>query len=113
MKGMKTLQKHKGGTLVELMVVCLILAVLVLCALPIYNSVHQQAREAAHDQNVRQLETVGYMWILQNPGQDTEWPAYDGWAEKLEAWPEPIFSPYTVAIRDGRVTVNPGIRDYR
>jgi prepilin-type N-terminal cleavage/methylation domain-containing protein len=54
----KFMKSKKGFTLVELMIVVVIMAILVVVAVPIYNSVTDNAREKTCLDNQRQIMSV-------------------------------------------------------
>jgi prepilin-type N-terminal cleavage/methylation domain-containing protein len=117
----KYIANERGFSLTELVVTCLIVAVLCLIALPIYNGIYRQARETAHNANVEQLHKVASIWVLQNPGKSVTWPDYNGYEELLPQWPEPVLDSggrdgrggYMVTIgADGRIDVVPAARNY-
>ncbi|MBE6747994.1 MAG: type II secretion system protein [Ruminococcaceae bacterium] len=62
----KFMKSKKGFTLVELMIVVVIMAILVVVAVPIYNSVTDNAREKTCLDNQRQiLSTVGNLYMME------------------------------------------------
>ncbi|MBR2876944.1 MAG: type II secretion system protein [Clostridia bacterium] len=61
------MKSKKGFTLVELMIVVVIMAILVVVAVPIYNSVTDNAREKTCLDNQRQIiGTVGNLFAIEN-----------------------------------------------
>ncbi len=61
----KFMKSKKGFTLVELMIVVVIMAILVVVAVPIYNSVTDNAREKTCIDNQRQIiSTVGNQYMM-------------------------------------------------
>ncbi len=61
----KFMKSKKGFTLVELMIVVVIMAILVVVAVPIYNSVTDNAREKTCLDNQRQLiSSVGNIFMM-------------------------------------------------
>lgn len=112
-------KNEKGFTLVELMVVVVIIGVLVAIIIPIFNNVQQNAREGAHDANVRTLIGAGTMYVT----SDWDGAAKDAATMKTEL--ENVYidgeypanptggDAYTVTVSaQGVVEVLPGIGTY-
>ena len=53
---MRKLFNRGGFTIIEVLTVCVIIGVIVAIAIPLYNDARTQARQTAHNANVRQLE---------------------------------------------------------
>lgn len=121
---------QRGFTLIELMVVVIIIMVLIAIAVPLYNGVRKQARETAHDANVRNLEQAATMYVMDG-GSEAIWAplagekagavvsgSHEAWYRYLESWPsdptrESVDGSYMVEITaDGAVRVSPGAGEY-
>ena len=116
---LRRLKNQKGFTLVELMVVVVIIGVLVAIVIPIFNNVQQNARERAHDANVRTLIGAATMFVT------SEW---DGTVQDETAMATALQGnyidgnypanptggdAYAVSVAaDGTVTVTPAIGTY-
>ena len=112
-------KNQKGFTLVELMVVVVIIGVLVAIIIPVFNNVQRNAREKAHDANVRTLMGAATMFVT------SEW---DGTVQNEEAMATALQGnyidgnypanptggdAYAVSVAaDGTVTVTPAIGTY-
>ncbi len=67
------MKSKKGFTLVELMIVVIIMAILVVVAVPIYNSVTDNAREKTCIDNQRQIvSTIGNLYMIYNESGKTD-----------------------------------------
>ncbi|NLV76705.1 MAG: prepilin-type N-terminal cleavage/methylation domain-containing protein [Tissierellia bacterium] len=111
----KIKEDNKGFTLIELIVVIAIIAVLALIVVPKVTGQTKEADVAAHNANVRTLESAATMYIADGGGATT-WPTYDSWEKHLQEWPTVPKSvasalgqgTYTVEIKeDGTITVTP------
>ncbi len=120
---LRRLKNQKGFTLVELMVVVVIIGVLVAIAIPIFNSVQKNAKQNAHDANVRTLQGSAAQFLAEKSplAANVTWdgtataPATDGWKEYLQSWPTNPTNGgnYTVSITTaGVITVLPALKDY-
>lgn len=117
----KIKEDNKGFTLIELIVVIAIIAVLALIVVPKVTGQTKEADVAAHNANVRTLESAATMYIADGGGATT-WPGAgeskdDRWEKYLQEWPTVPKSvasaleenAYTVKIEDnGTITVTPG-----
>ena len=115
------IKNRKGFTVIELVVAVLVIGIIVAIASPIYKEVREDAKQAAHEANVRKLYEVAEMWITKNPGIDAIWApeagqkagskisgTHEGWFSLLKEWPEnPFGGTYTVEISDGVIVVSP------
>ena len=120
---MKKFRGNKGFTILELVVAVLVIGILIAIAAPIYAGVREDAKQTAHDANVRKLSDVAEIWSMQNPGVSTIWSAeagqkagvvtatHEGWMEMLKEWPEnplQFGGTYVVEIdMSGVVVVSP------
>lgn len=113
----KIKEDNKGFTLIELIVVIAIIAVLALIVVPKVTGQTKEADVAAHNANVRTLESAATMYIADGGGATT-WPEVDSWTKYLQEWPTVPKSvasalgqgkdTYTVEIKeDGTITVTP------
>ncbi len=102
-KLMKRLHKNeKGFTLVELMVVVVIIGILVAIAVPIYNSVQDNAKNSAHSANIRTIEGAIMLYQAANDGDN---PANnDALSGQITDWPT---SPGSYSVADGVLTAVP------
>ena len=115
---------NKGFTVVELVVVCLVIAILVAVAIPTYREVREEARQTAHDANVSELRMVAEIYVMKYPSQAAIWAPFanqkaveeptavhDLWSLWLDKWPEnplEVDGTYVVEIsEDGRVSISP------
>ncbi|QQY80588.1 prepilin-type N-terminal cleavage/methylation domain-containing protein [Keratinibaculum paraultunense] len=116
----KIKEDNKGFTLIELIVVIAIIAVLALIVVPKVTGQTKEADVAAHNANVRTLESAATMYIAEEgvPSELVTWPTDDSWEKYLQEWPTVPKSvasalgqgkdTYTVEIKeDGTITVTP------
>lgn len=113
------LKKKKGFTLIELIVVIAIILLLVSIALPKYFKSTNNAKIAAHNLTVREIENAAMLYLMDNPTKT------DITMENLKTYfnngeiPKPNLpkgvngygvSEFTVNVNaDGSVIVSPGI----
>lgn len=119
----KIKEDNRGFTLIELIVVIAIIAVLALIVVPKVTGQTKEADVAAHNANVRTLESAATMYIADGGGE-TEWDGTTStndenkkaWTKYLQEWPEVPKSiatalsqnAYTVTIeKTGQITVTP------
>lgn len=83
--------RQSGFTLIELMIVVVILSVLVVIATPLYYSMQNQARNAAHQANIRTILSAVQLYVNDH-GVPAATPA-GGWQSALQPylveWPTP------------------------
>ena len=117
----KIKKNNKGFTLVELVVVIAILGILAAIAVPRFTGSRKKAAVAAHNANVRTLESA-YNMYLADGGEDTTWnKGSDSWEAYLQEWPDipdlvkndlnetnGNYDNYTVEIINGEIIVTPG-----
>lgn len=122
----KIKEDNKGFTLIELIVVIAIIAVLALIVVPKVTGQTKEADVAAHNANVRTLESAATMYIAEEgvpSGDGVTWPTNDSWTKYLQEWPklpdsiknaltgedENKVDGYTVTIeKTGQIKVTPG-----
>lgn len=121
----KKINNKKGFTLVELIVVIGILGILAMLAVPKFSKSRADAARAAHNANVRTLESAATLAISE--GADVEWSESEsdktkdgGWGNYLQEWPtipaglldeddkEITETDYTVKVKNGEIEVKPG-----
>ena len=119
---MKKLFNRRGFTLVEVLTTVIIIMTLIAVAIPMYHDARTQARQTAHNANVRQLEQVATLYIMgggttaiwaSEAGQvagETVAGTHEAWYPYLTEWPEcPFDGTYVVEIdKVGGVVVTPG-----
>ena len=78
--------------LMELLTVMFIIAVLVVIAVPIYNSAQQGVRDRVDEANVRILNSATQQWIMADEGNDAMVESTASLKSKLSTylslWPE-------------------------
>ena len=81
-------KNQKGFTLVELMVTVVIIGILVVIAVPLFNGVQQNARDKAHQANLRTIDGTISMFLAENPA---EAPTATNLVSEgyLQEWPTP------------------------
>lgn len=115
----KIKKNNKGFTLVELVVVIAILGILAAIAVPRFTVSRKNAAVAAHNANVRTLESAANMYLVDG-NSNVEWPEDDSWKDYLQEWPDipdlvkndlnndsTTYENYTVDNKDGEITVKP------
>lgn len=118
----KIKEDNRGFTLIELIVVIAIIAILALIVVPKVTGQTKEADIAAHNANVRTLESAATMYIADGGGATT-WPGAgeskdDSWTKYLQEWPKVPKSvaselgqgkdTYKVEIEtNGQITVTP------
>lgn len=122
----KIKKNNKGFTLVELVVVIAILGILAAIAVPRFTGSRKKAAVAAHNANVRTLESAANMYLVDGGEDTTAWEKEpDSWKAYLQEWPDipdlvkndlnktngnntVKYTEYTVKIENGEIIVKPG-----
>lgn len=76
--------KHKGFTIVELMIVIIVIAILAAISIVAYIGVQQRARDAALQADIRQAATVVETWLME-PGNSIQ-GLRDAYGGRAAAW---------------------------
>ena len=114
-------KNNKGFTLVELVVVIAILGILAAIAVPRLSKSRKSAAVAAHNANVKTIESAANMYIADGGGdisaekiikEDEDVGKYLQEVPEVpkEAKMAGDGDNYTIKIKDGQITVEPGFR---
>lgn len=108
-------KKHKGFTLLELVIVIAIIAILISIAAMRYSNTNLAAQAATHNSNVKVIKNAAILYLIDNPEATTV--AVENITPYLEGkkMPKPARalgkgSDFSVSVdQNGDVTVNPGM----
>ncbi len=103
---------NKAFTLIELIAIILIIGMLILITIPIIGDVIEHSKEQAHDEQVNKIEQAALSYATENTGTlfpdginsvevNVETLQLEGYLPKTD-----IYSPLTVDIMDGCVTIS-------
>ena len=130
MKWINKKRNKKGFTLVELVVVIAILGILAAIAVPKLSKSRENAAIAAHNANVRTIESSATMLIADGTDTLAETPDGTGLGDYIQSWPSvpkllvgkkgihddgkatngstgSIPAQYTLKIENGVITITP------